>query len=173
MTHRLWLGVVLLLVAGAAWLGRGAANSSATHSWTPDATPPRTVQLTAGEDYTLSTAAGIAALADEQGAEQPTLRCTATSGSSSAVGLKVTVGQVDQRILHVVGRFRAPFSGPAAISCAGIGRVFVDDANDAAFDTAGLLVVSTIMALFVGSALVLSGIYRFARKPALRPAAAP
>jgi hypothetical protein len=163
--RRLWLGVVLLLVAGAAWLARGAANSSAAHSWTPDATPPRTVQLTAGEDYTLSTPDGISALAGQQGADQPTLSCTATSRSGSAAELKVTVGQVDRRILHVVGRFRAPFSGPAAISCIGVGRAFVDDADDAAFDTAGLLVVVTIMALFAGGALTLSGVYEFARQP--------
>jgi hypothetical protein len=165
VTHRLWLGVVLLLVAGAAWLARGAVNSSAVHSWTPDATPPRTVQLTAGEAYTLSTPDGIAALADRQGTDQSTLRCTAASRSGTPVGLKVTVGQVDRRILHVVGRFQAPFSGPAAISCAGVGRAFVDDADDAAFDTAGLLVVVTVMALFAGGALTLSGVYEFARQP--------
>ena len=164
MTRRLWLGVVLLLVAGAAWLAHGAANSRAAHAWAPDATPPRTVQLTAGQDYTLSTVGGISALTAAQGADPPALRCTATSRSGSAVGLKVTVGQVDQRILHVVGRFRAPFSGPAAISCAGIGRAFVDDADDAAFDTAGFLVVVTVMALFAGGALTLSGVYEYARR---------
>jgi hypothetical protein len=161
--RRLWLGVVLLLVAGAAWLARGAVTSSAAHAWTPDATPPRTVQLTAGEDYTLSTVAGISALA-AQGANPPTLRCTATSRSGSTVVLKVTVGQFDRRILHTVGQFRAPFSGPAAISCAGIGRAFVDDADDAAFDTAGFLVVVAVMALFLGGALTLSGVSEYARR---------
>jgi hypothetical protein len=173
VTHRLWLGVVLLLVAGAAWLARGAANSSAAHAWTPDANPPRTVQLTAGEEYKLSTPDGIAALADQQGADQPTLRCTATSRSGSTVGLKVTVGQVDRRILHIVGQFRAPFSGPAAISCAGVGRVFVDDADDAAFGTAGFLVLVTVITLFVGGALTLSGLYEFARPRYRRPTPAP
>ena len=171
VTRRLWLGVVLLLIAGAAWLVRAAANSNAAHAWTPDATPPRTVRLMAGEDYTLSTPAGISALADRQGADKPTLRCTATSQSGSAVRLQVTVGQVDRRILHLVGRFRAPFSGPAAISCVGVGRVFVDDADDAAFDTAGLLVVVTVVALVTGGALTLSGIYHFARQPPARSAA--
>jgi hypothetical protein len=161
---RLWLGVVLLLVAGGAWFAHAAAVSSAAHAWAPDATPPGTVQLTAGEDYTLSTAAGISALAHAQGADQPALRCTATSRSGSEVGLKVTVRQVDRRILHEVGRFRAPFSGPAAISCAGIGRAFVDDADDAAFDTAGFLVVVTVTALFAGGALTLSGVYEYARR---------
>ena len=78
--------------------------------------------------------------------------------------MKVTVRQVDRRILHEVGRFRAPFSGPAAISCAGIGRAFVDDADDAAFDTAGFLVVVTVTALFAGGALTLSGVYEYARR---------
>jgi hypothetical protein len=173
MTHRLWLGVVLLLVAGSAWLARGAANSSAAHAWTPDATPPRTVQLTAGEEYKLSTPEGIAALADQEGADQPTVRCTATSRSGSTVRLKVTVGPVDRRILYAVGQFQGPFSGPAAISCAGVGRVFVDDADDAVFDTAGLLVVVTVLALFVGGALTLSGVYEFARQPSRRPTPAP
>jgi hypothetical protein len=129
------------------------------------------VQLTAGQDYTLSTPDGIAALADRRGADKPALRCTATSRSGSAVRLKVTVGQVDRRILHIVGQFRAPFSGPAAISCAGIGRAFVDDADDAAFDTAGFLAVVTVMALFAGGALTLSGVYQWARQPSARPAA--
>jgi hypothetical protein len=89
------------------------------------------------------------------------------------VGLKVNVGPVDRRILHAVGQFQAPFSGPAAISCAGVGRVFVDDADDAVFDTAGLLVVVTVLALFVGGALTLSGVYEFARRPSRRPTPAP
>ena len=165
MTHRLWLGVVLLLAAGLAWFGRAAANSTAAHAWTPDAPPRRTVQLSAGRDYTLSTPAGISALADQQGVDQPKLRCSATPQSGSAVALKVTVGQVDRRIPHIVGQFRAPFSGPAAISCTGVGRVFVDDADDAAFDAAGLLVVLTVVALLVGATLTLSGIYHFARQP--------
>ena len=145
------------------------ANGVEKHSYNAGAVPPTTVDLTEGHTYEISLPGGRDAL-EKRGVSvtQALAQCawTQRSGSPSEQVLDVTVLSADVRPTHAIATFVAPVSGQVHIDCAGWGAVYVDDADNAGWDYAGLFLVLTTICLTLAVALGLSALY--ARSEAAR-----
>lgn len=159
-----------LLLSSFAFLGLWQiADDSQNHAYNPGAMPPTMVALTAGKQYQLSTADGPEALAAQH---RNTVRdaCTWSEGGSAPQNLAVTPVASDSRSTHVVATFIAPASGDLHIACPVWGAVWVDDADDAPTDLAGLFLLLGVITLTSGVILGLTALYRRSAEPAGRHA---
>lgn len=151
------MGLVLLALALMSWVGHTVAEGGGRHSWDTGALPAPTQLVTVGRTYTLSDDAGIDALATAQDTSDPQLTCSYAGANGESGGLDVQTTSTDSRVLHQLGTFQAPLSDDIAVTCEGTGPVFIDDADNRTFDTAGLLVLVTIGLGLAGVLTVLSG----------------
>lgn len=156
--RRLALGVLLLVLAALAWAAQAFAAASAGHSWDAGSRPPATVHLTAGRSYALSTSGGSAALVTVHASTQPSLSCTYAGAARPTTALDVRALAYDQRVTHEIATFTSPVTGDVSVGCADLGAVFVDDADDAGADYAGVLVIAGAVLALGGVALTLSGL---------------
>ena len=159
-----------LLLSSIAFLGLWQiADDSQSHAYNPGAVPPTMVALTAGKQYQISTADGPEPLA---GRHTSTLKdaCTWSEGGSAPQTLAVTPVASDSRSTHVVATFIAPASGDLHIACPVWGAVWVDDADDAPTDLAGLFLLLGVITLTSGVILGLTALYRRSEEPAGRHA---
>jgi hypothetical protein len=131
------------------------ADSAEHHAYNAGATPPSTVTLTQGKHYQLSTAGGQAALS-AAGQQVSAADCKYQLGDLPAENLGATALADDSGATHMVATFVAPVSGAVRITCAGIGAVFVDDANDSALD---LGLVFVLISSLLASCGVVFGIW--------------
>jgi hypothetical protein len=157
------IGLVLLILGVLCWVARTPYGGHG-HSWSPGATPPATVALTAGKTYHLSTVDGA-----EGGA---LASCQLSRGSepgtaSSALPLLPISGD---RVIHEVSAFISPATGHARITCVGAGggtvQVFVDDADGAGHDRGSVLLLASIV---LGSVGLIFCAARVSAKPRARP----
>jgi hypothetical protein len=72
--------------------------------------------------------------------------------------LSVQLYGPDSKATDAIGTFAAPVTGDVHLDCIGWGAVFVDDADDAGGDLAGLFLVLCVIALTLGAALGLSAL---------------
>lgn len=150
-----------------AYVGQQLASTGGPHSYDPSAVAPKTVTLTAGATYLLSTAQGPKAAP----AATP-LRCAyrTTSGLPVQDALAVQPLSGDTRATHAVASFVSPVGGRVMITCSGgtVGsrEVFVDNSDAAPGDPAGLLLLLAVVTLLAGSGLLLGGWYAATRPPA-------
>ena len=154
-------GVLAVLLVGAAVLLAGlyrVADGTEHHSYNSGAVPPMTVKLTSGRTYEISVPGGRDAL-QRRGISTQLTQCSLTQGSSGQRVLKVTPVSADVRATHAVATFTSSVSGPVHIDCAGWGAVYVDDADDAGWDYAGLFLLLTTVCLTVAVALGVSAMY--------------
>jgi hypothetical protein len=146
----------VLILAGLLLLGLyRLIGGTEPHAYAPGATPPNSVQVTAGHTYRLSVPGGVKAL-HAQGLQQGTLRCSLTGTDGIPQPLTLTRESDGTRATNVVASFTAPAGGPVHADCTGWGAMFVDDADDAPADTAGWCLLGSIVALTVGVGLALS-----------------
>lgn len=148
-------GAVLTLLGLVLFVLSRTALSGEHHAYA-EGSAPATVQVTAGHTYHLSLRGGVAK-AQSLGATPATLSCTLSSPATGSRGLSVTPEAADTKATQVIATFTAPVSGRVQVGCAGLPRLFVDDADGSAFDTAGLLVLATTVSWAVGVPLLLSG----------------
>ena len=153
------VGGALLVIAVVLVVGHVLLSGSGSHSWDRHATPPGSVTLSAGTSYFVSTADGPGA------APAPAkLACTYTDAGGGSGPLTLTVENADSRATHAVARFVSPVTGRVAVGCSGgtVGTrpVFVDDADSAASDAAGWLLVLGVVAGVAGVGLALGASYR-------------
>ena len=154
---------VALIIATVLFAGLyRVANGVEKHSYNAGAVPPTTVVLTSGRTYEISLPGGRDAL-EKRGVSvtQALAQCawTQRSGSPSEQVLDVTVVSADVRPTHAIATFVAPVSGRVHIDCAGWGAVYVDNADNAGWDYAGLFLVLTTICLTLAVALGLSALY--------------
>jgi hypothetical protein len=141
------IGLVLLLLAVLCWIARTPYGGHG-HSWSPGATPPAAVALTAGKTYHLSTIDGVEggplascqlSPADEPGTASRALPLLPISG---------------ERVIHEVKAFIAPATARVRITCVGAGGgavpVFVDDADGVGHDRGSLLLVASVVLASIG-----------------------
>ncbi len=141
------------------------ANGVEKHSYNTGAVPPMTVSLTAGHSYEISVPGGRKALQD-RGISASQAQCSWSQGAQTEQVLAVTALSADVRPTHAIATFVSPASGQIHIDCAGWGAVYVDDADNAGWDYAGLFLVLTAVCLTLGVALGLSAAYsRSLRSP--------
>ena len=159
-----------LLLLSIAFLGLWQiADDSQSHAYNPGAVPPTMVALTASKQYQISTVGGTEALAARR---TNTLKdaCTWSEGGSAPQTLAVTPLASDSRSTHVVATFTAPASGDLHIACPIWGAVWIDNADDAPTDLAGLFLLLGVITLTSGVILGLTALYRRSGEPAGRHA---
>jgi hypothetical protein len=147
---------VLLLALGAVFaVAYRVASGSERHSYSAGAVPPGTVTVTAGRTYQLAVPGGAGALQD-RGLDPAHVRCSWSTPGTPERALHARMGEANSKATNVIGTFVSPFSGAIHVDCRGWGAVFVDDADNASTDVAGLFLVLCIAALTLGAALGLS-----------------
>ncbi len=146
-------GVVLTLLGLALFVLSRTSLSGEHHAYALGSAPS-SVQVTAGHTYRVSIRGGVGR-AQELGVTPATLSCTLSSSTVGTRGLTVTPEAVDTKATQVIASFVAPLSGRVQLACNGLPHVFVDNADDSGFDTAGLLLLAAVLALAVGVPLLL------------------
>ena len=155
-------GIVVLLLAVVLFAGSRVVASVQNHSYDTGATPAATYHLTVGKTYQLSSPTGDADL--KSAGVLDNLVCVTTNAAGVQTPLSSVATLDDERDLRMFATFQAADTGDFAVTCTGITQVFVDDADDSAFDWAALLVLLTVVAAVVGVIGVVSGVY--GRQPA-------
>lgn len=145
---------VLLAGIVCAALARLVAGTE-QHSYSPGAVAPASVRVTEGHLYRLAVPGGVTALT-RRGVDVTTPRCSYLAGGGVARPLTVQAAGADTKATDEVGTFVAPVGGNLHVDCLGWGPLFVDDADDAAPDVSGWLLVATTVLLTVGAGLALS-----------------
>jgi hypothetical protein len=149
---------VVLLVVGILLAGLYRVTSGTErHAYSSDAVPPSTVHVTVGHTYLISVPGGVSALQDHD-LSPSGLRCEWSSGGAASQLLNVQLYGPDSKATDAIGTFGAPVNGDIHVDCIGWGAVFVDDADDAGGDLAGLFLVLCVVALTLGAALGLSAL---------------
>lgn len=154
---RLSAGMALVLFALLLFAGGRIAAPGRNHAYDPGATPPTTYRLTAGKEYQLSTATDLSIL--RRTVNLAELACVSTTGSAEPVPVSVLNTADDDRAQHVFATVRVPTSGPQRVTCTGVSEVFVDNADDASFDYAGLTVLLATLVGVLGVIVALGGGY--------------
>lgn len=160
----------MLLLVGGLILGALFRIVSGTehHAFSMGSPSPEPVHLTADREYTLAIPGGVQAALERGVAQVPgtdggsarlALECNYARGGGSTQALSVSAESVDTKATNDVGTFVAPATGTLRIDCAGLGAMYVDDA-DGATDPAGWLLVGAIVALTIGAGLGLSVLRR-------------
>jgi hypothetical protein len=161
---RLAWGLLLVLAGLLCWILYAIAARSENQPYRPHGDPPTTVRLTGGHTYWLAVPGGVETVRD-RGADPAGLDCTATSagpGSSAEaldVAEAVSKDNSDTKFTDRIGSFVAARSGTFRVTCAQIGRVYVDS-DDSPFDWSGLWLVLASAALAAGLPLTFSGLRR-------------
>ena len=165
--RRLVTGVLLLLAAVLLVLAGRLLVPGRRHAYDPGASPPASYRLTAGRTYQLSAGEPLASL--RKSVELKSLACEATIGSAPPLPVTIVRTGDDDRDGRIFAAIRVPVSGRAHIRCDGIGKVFVDDADDVAFDYNGLAVLLATLLAVLGTGLVFGAGHEMdaaARRPA-------
>jgi hypothetical protein len=113
------------------------------------------VRLTEGRTYHLAVAGGVHALL-RRGATVSSPQCSWSPDGASAQVLAVQAESADTKAINTVGSFVSPYTGSVHIGCTGWGAVFVDDADSAGGDTAGVFLLGGVVALTLGLVLALA-----------------
>jgi hypothetical protein len=155
-------GAILLVLALVLFGGSRVVAAGQRHAYDPGASPPTSYSITAGKTYQLSSARSVAQL--KKAGLLSDLACYLTSGASGEqTPLALASTSDDDRNLHIFATMIAPSTGRVSLSCAGIGGVFVDDADNAAPDRSALLMLLSIAFGLLGVIAACSGGYTRAR----------
>lgn len=149
-------GPVLVLFGLACWALYVQRSHSEPHAYSRGANPPAYVQLAAGETYQISIHGGVRREA-QLGLDPVALQCTAARPGQAPGALRLaSVEQTGSKATDQIASFASTISGSVRIQCAGIGAVYVDDAENSPFDWSGVWLVLASLALLVGLPLTLS-----------------
>ena len=150
---------VVLLVAAALFGGLyRVADGVEKHSYNSGAVPPDTVKLTQGRTYQISVPGGRKALAS-RGISTSVGQCSVTQQSGVSQNLSMTPLSSDVRPTNTIATFVSPVSGLVHFDCGPWGAVYVDNADNAGWDYAGLFLLLTAICLTLAVALGLSALY--------------
>jgi hypothetical protein len=149
------IAAVVLSILGIAFAGTAliAAHSQQT-SYFDRSTPPMYVHVTKGKSYLLSVHGGADTLS-AQGLNASSLNCQYSTRENPAVQtLAVTALSPDSRAVNSVATIDAPTTGDIRVQCPNFnGNVYLDGADNAPFDLAGLYILLCIITLTFGIAL--------------------
>lgn len=133
------------------------ASGNERHAYSSGAVPPSSIHVTSGHSYLISVPGGVSALQDHD-LNPSGLRCEWSSGGSATQALSVQLYGPDSKATDAIGTFAAPVGGQIHVDCIGWGAVFVDDADDASGDLAGLFLLLCVIVLTFGAGLGLSAL---------------
>ena len=150
----------LLVVAGLGfWTLYVKQSGNGGHSYDRGGSPASSVRLVAGETYTISIHGGVDREV-ELGLDPAALQCTAALGGEAPGALDIVAQSRDSKATNEIASFVSSISGDVHIQCEGVGAVYIDDAEDAPFDSSGVWLVLASLALIIGLPLTLSGLRR-------------
>lgn len=150
-------GAVLILAGLGFWALYVQASADEPHAYARGGAPPQYVQVEIGKTYRIAVRGGVATLA-AAGLEPGNLSCTAARPGQGPGALNLSFETNDTKATNDVASFVAAMNARLHVECAGIGAVFVDNAEDAAVDWSGLWLVLATLALVVGTPLILSAL---------------
>ena len=119
--------------------------------------PPATAHVTEGKTYGLSVPGGVSTLR-KRGADVNSPECQWSAAGTGTQVLQAQAGGPDTKAINVVATFVSPVTGDIAVSCAGWGAMFIDDADSTPADVAGWLLVLAVVALTAGVGLGVSAL---------------
>ncbi|MBE7187181.1 hypothetical protein [Jatrophihabitans endophyticus] len=131
------------------------ASGTEQHSWDRGAVAPAVVELTGGHTYAISIAGGVPTEV-EDGVSPDELSCSASASGIGTQRLTLADEQEGTKATNQIASFVSPVTGSVEVACRGLTGVFVDDADGAGFDWAGVLLWFGVAALAVGLPLGLS-----------------
>ena len=149
-------GVALLVFAIVCSGGYRLASADEHHSFAASGVPPATSRVTAGATYLLAVPGGMATLA-RAGLGAAHLQCQWSAPGSGAQFLAVTPLDPGTKATDAVATFLGPYSGPVSVNCLGWGAMFVDDADDAPTDYAGMLLLLATIGFTLAVPFLLAG----------------
>ena len=151
--------LALLLLSVVFAVSYRIADGAEHHSYNVGALAPDMVHVTSGHQYEISIPGGVSVL-NRRGVDVDSLTCTYSTADSGPQSLTITSLGNGTRTTHAVATFIGPTTGMIHIDCPSLGSAaFVDDADNAAGDPAGLFVLLTTITLTFGIALLLSVLY--------------
>lgn len=163
-------GALLVLLGVAAFGLYGFTSDREPHSFA-GAKPPASVLLQRGNTYSIGVPDGVRA-EKAAGLDPGTLACTLTSGGRE-LSINLLADQADTKTTTQIATFVSPVSGRATVSCPGLRQVYVDNAEDAPFDLAGMWLLVAMTSLAIGIPLALSALRAGARQRSASDVAAP
>jgi hypothetical protein len=135
-------------------------NASENHSYNSGGAPPVDVKITLGKQYEISAPGGMSRLIAHGGLPSA-LNCNYTPVDGTQTRqLDTTALPTDTRTTHAVATFTGPVSGLVRIECRALGATYIDDADNAGGDPAGLFLLLCTVLLTLGAALGMSVLYR-------------
>jgi hypothetical protein len=152
-------GIVLVLVGLAGWALYAVEARSERRSYSHGGPPAAYVQLRAGHTYWVAIPGGVDAEITA-GLEPKQLSCSAALPGQGPIKLNLVAEDADSKATNQIGSFTAVITGSVRVTCAHLGTVFVDDAQDAGFDWSGLWLIVGCTGLAIGLPLTLSGLRR-------------
>lgn len=157
---RFVVGGLVLSLGFVALAASNVTSRAQHHAYDAGAQPPASVHLTAGKHYQLSSPGGVQPLVNAGVlAANVNLTCVATpTGGGIAQLLTLQDASGDTRNLTVFASFTSSQTGDFHVQCPGVPKVFVDDADNAAFDWSGLLTVLASLLLVAGVGVFASGL---------------
>jgi hypothetical protein len=161
-------GVVIVVLAMVFFAAARLVAGSQRHAYDRRATPPPTYHLSAGRTYQLSSADSVKTLIGRGALNKDTLSCSTVSTDGVQQPLTIDSTITDDRSLHLFATFRSAITGDVHVTCASIGDVFVDDADDAATDWSGALVLLSTLLGVLGVIVMMSGAYAYQNPRASR-----
>lgn len=150
-------GTLLVLLGLGSWALYVKESGNEPHSYARAGKPPQYVQVQAGKTYRIAIRGGVGAEA-AAGLSPADLSCTAARPGQSPGALNLTDESADTKATNDVASFVSAITGKLHVECKGFGTVFVDNAEDAAYDWASFWLVVASLSLVVGTALVLSAL---------------
>jgi hypothetical protein len=148
-------GAVLIVGGLAAWALYVHESGNEPTAFARDAKPPAYVQVNAGDDYRIAVHGGVATEA-RVGISPDSLSCFAAQPGKTPGALNLIFEDADTKATDDIATFVAAVNGRLHVTCAGLGPVFVSNAEDAPFDWSGVWLVLASLALVIGTPLVLS-----------------
>ena len=148
-------GSVLVLAGLASWALYVQTSRDEPLAYARGGKPPAYVQVAIGKTYRIAVRGGIATEA-QAGITPEALSCTAARPGESPGALDLTYENTDTKATDDIASFVAAFTGRLHVECTRLGAVFVDNADDAAFDWSGVWLVLASLALVIGTPIVLS-----------------
>jgi hypothetical protein len=158
--HRGLVSVILLVFGAVFFFLYLVLNGSEHHSFNTGATAPSSVHITEGKVYEISTPGGVVGL-QHRGLDPNSISCSYTEiGGGQPTALTIVSLGADTRTTHAVSTFVAPVTGDVHLDCSELtGGVFVDDADNAAGDPAGLFLLLATIAAALAVPLGMSFLY--------------
>jgi hypothetical protein len=152
-------GAILVAAGLGCWALYVKQTGNGGHSYDRGGSPASSVRLVAGETYTISIHGGVDREV-ELGLDPAALQCTAALGGQVPGALDIVAQSRDSKATNEIASFVSSIRGDVQIQCGGVGAVYVDDAEDAPFDSSGVWLVLASLALVIGLPLTLSGLRR-------------